>query len=307
MVKLIPGQLVARQARKLLTTRAVYGSLRSTGPQMRSVIDGLSLAPAVILVRPLHPGNIGAVARAMLNFGFSDLRLVAPSEQGWLADADAISMACEARMLLENAHVYGSVEEAVADVQLLFATAARPRAGGKSSLTPVEACTEAAITCVQGGRVGFMFGSERCGLRTVELDCAHALVSIPAQPGCSVLNLAQAVVVIAFQYWQARADVLRSAENQSDRLTEASNAVPENVAELATTEQLEGLLGGFRNALRNTGFLSANAPPEKEEGTIRRVRDFVLRARPTSRDINMLWGMLKAFDRRHRGSARAGE
>lgn len=248
---------------------------------MLRVVEGLSPAPAVVLVRPLHPGNIGAVARAMLNFGFSDLRLVAPVEKPWKTE-EAIRMAVEANVVLDSAREFDTVEDAVADLHLVLATAARDRSANQPVLTALRGCTEAATACRSGQRVGLVFGSERHGLRTAEIQAAHALVQIPAQEGCSVLNLSQAVVVLAYQF-RCCSDDLDAATSG----TAAQTDVTVSTTELSTYAQLEGLLTASRH------LLQSRLTSHRLELKLARVRDLLLRLRPTVKETHFLRGLLK--------------
>jgi len=209
---------------------------------MRSIVDGLSGAPVVVLVRPVEPGNIGAVARAMLNFGLSELRLVAPVRQPWLTE-DAVRMSVEARLLLDDAREFATLEEAVADLQLVLATAARERSVDRPLYSAAEGCHEAALAHQRGLRVGLVFGSERQGLRTEEVSaCAHAVVQIPAQPGCSVLNLSQAVVVLAYQFAVCREAIDAAGGG-------GAGGQADDVEECVAVGQLQGLLAELAGSL----------------------------------------------------------
>ena len=157
-----------------------------------------SEAPAIILVRPQLGANIGATARAMLNFGLRDLRLVAPRD-GW-PNPDAGPSASGADEVLAAAHVFETVADAVADLTLVYATTVRNRALTRPVATPAGA---AAAMRNGPGRCGVMFGPERSGLETEDLAVAHAILTIPVNPSFGSLNLAQAVLLTAYEWFRS--------------------------------------------------------------------------------------------------------
>ena len=155
-------------------------------------------APAVVLVRTQLGENIGAAARAMLNCGLSDLRLVQPRD-GW-PNVKALGAASGADAVMSGTRVFASVEEAVADLNLVHATTARPRELLKPELAPraaVEALRDAGR---RGARLGLLFGPEKAGLKNEELVLADAIVRIPLNPAFASLNLAQAVLIMAYEW-----------------------------------------------------------------------------------------------------------
>lgn len=166
-----------------------------------------ALPPAVILVRPQLAVNIGTTARAMANFGLSDLRLVAPRE-GWpLPDphrGTAEAAASGAVALLNAARVYDTTEAAIADLHRVYATTARERGQGKPVLTPAEAAAEERLMLPPGCRSGLLFGPERTGLDNDDVVLADAVVTFPVDAGYGSLNLAQAVLLVAYEWFKAR-------------------------------------------------------------------------------------------------------
>ncbi len=166
----------------------------------------LAGGPAIILVRPQLAVNVGMCARAMANFGLSDLRLVDPKE-GWPrvgAHAEtAAAAAAGASHLLEAARLFGSVEEAVADLTFVWATTARERGQAKRVATPAEAMPEAALADARGERQGVLFGPERTGLDNDAVALADAVVTFPVNPAYASLNLAQAVLLMGYEWRRA--------------------------------------------------------------------------------------------------------
>ena len=174
------------------------------------MIDASEPAPsglAVVLVRPQLAVNIGTAARAMANFGLNDLRLVAP-RTGWpLPDAyrdTALAASAGAAGLIESAQVFPTVEAAIADLHSVYATTARERGQGKPILLPSEAMPAAASAARGGERVGVLFGPERTGLDNDEIVLADAIVTFPVDPNYGSLNLAQAVLLVGYEWFRAR-------------------------------------------------------------------------------------------------------
>jgi tRNA/rRNA methyltransferase len=164
--------------------------------------DPAPTRPIVILCRPQIGENVGAAARAMLNFGLTELRLVRP-DFGW-PSGKAVAAASGAAEVMNGVVVAASLEAAMGDVQHMFATTARTRELRKPVLTPEAAAGEIAGLCAEGRRVALLFGPERTGLTNEEAALADALVTIPTNPRFSSLNLAQAVLVLAYECFKAR-------------------------------------------------------------------------------------------------------
>ena len=192
-------------------------------------------APAVILVRPQLGVNIGACARAMLNFGLTDLRLVSPRD-GW-PNADAGPAASGADEVLEKTQVFGTVAEACAGLSLVFATTIRGRELIRRVVTPMQAAADFHGLATQGG---IMFGPERTGLETEDLAVAHAIISIPVNPDFGSLNLAQAVLVTAYEWFR------QSGEGPETVLVNHEGPAPH--------EELEGLIAAVDAQLAANGY-----------------------------------------------------
>ncbi|MAZ02719.1 MAG: rRNA methyltransferase [Sneathiella sp.] len=157
--------------------------------------------PAIILVEPQMGENIGATARAMLNFGLTDLRLVAPRD-GWPNDR-AVAMASRADIVLENTRVYATTADAIADLQHVYATTARPRDVIKKIATPRAAAAELRDHTAAGTATGILFGKESVGLSKEDVTLADSIISVPLNPDFSSINLAQAVLLVAYEWFQA--------------------------------------------------------------------------------------------------------
>ncbi len=172
----------------------------------KTSLDG---GPAIILVRPQLAVNIGMCARAMANFGLSDLRLVSPRE-GWprtgALKKGANAAAAGAVHLLEGAKLFDTLAAAVADLSFVYATTARERGQFKPILTPAEAMPAAALAIARGQRLGVLFGPERTGLSNDEVALADMILTFPVNPAYASLNLAQAVLLVGYEYLRAATD-----------------------------------------------------------------------------------------------------
>ena len=172
------------------------------GQIMKSL--GTAAAPCVILVEPQLGANIGTAARAMANFGLTELRLVAPTN-GW-PNEHAIKAASGADIIIEQAKLYDTLEEAVADLSFVVATTARKRDMVKPVLTPETAAAQMQARLDQGEGTGILFGREKYGLTNDHVVLADALVIAPVNPDFASLNLAQAVLLIGYEWFKRQSD-----------------------------------------------------------------------------------------------------
>ena len=232
--------------------------------------------PAVILVEPQLAENIGMTARAMANFGLSELRLVNP-KNGW-PKKGVREAASGATHVLDGATVHASVAEAIGDLTYVLATTARERGQMKRVFAPDEAMEE--IFSRAGQRTGVMFGRERVGLTNEEISLADAIVTFPVAPDFPSLNLAQAVLLVGYEWRRAsgRAVLPFAGEMRSPS---------------ATREALIALFGSLEAALDGAGFY----PPEKRAIITRNMRDMLHRMAMTEQDVRTLRGALRALTR----------
>jgi tRNA/rRNA methyltransferase len=233
--------------------------------------------PAIILVRPQMGENIGKAARAMLNFGLQDMRLVAPRD-GWPNPA-AVPVATGADIVLEKARVFATVAEAIADLQYVYATTARPRELLKEVVTPRRAGSDIRASLDDGVKVGVLFGPEAAGMTNDEIALAEAIISVPLNPKFKSLNLAQAVLLVAYECWQA------GDETPESRLP-AGKAVP------ASREELIGFFEHLEEELDKVGFLR---PVEKRPSMVRNIRSMFERAHLMAHEVRTLRGIIKAL------------
>lgn len=238
--------------------------------------------PAVILVEPQLGENIGTAARAMLNFGLSDLRLVRPRD-GWPNDR-AVSSASGADIVINGAGVFQTTAEAIADLNHVVAATARARDMTKDSLDPRQAAAAMRQQMADGATVGILFGPERAGLNNDDLALVDVIVAIPANPAFSSLNLAQSVLLVAYEWF---ASDLQSPPERGGK------AEPQ-----ATKEELIGFFEHLEQELDTGGFLK---PPEKRPAMVRNLRNLFQRSRLTGQEVRSLRGVIAALTRLRKG------
>lgn len=239
-------------------------------------------APVMVLVRPQMAENIGAAARAMRNFGLERMRLVSPRD-GW-PNPKAVAMASGAGTVLEGAGLFATTAEAIADCTRIYATTARRRDLVKPVMTPEAAMDEARALCAAGQRVAVLFGPERAGLENDDLAPANAIVTVPVDPAFYSLNLAQCVLLMAYE-WR------RSAPPAPDT---APDDAPGG-AEMATAGEVALLGDHFEERLDAAGFYF---PPEKAPGMKRNLRAMLARWGLTRAELQTLHGILRQLARR---------
>ncbi len=239
-------------------------------------------SPIVVLVRPQLAENIGAAARAMANGGLFHLRLVAPRD-GWPQER-AFRTASGADRILEEAQLFPDLDQAIADCTRVFATCPRPRHVIMPVLTARGAAAEAVVAGAGGARVAVLFGPERAGLTAEEVARADALIRYPVNPDFPSLNLAQAVMVFAYEWWQAREGM--AAEERPRRLVTHETRP-------ATKGEIENFLTHLIAALDRVGFWRT---PEKRPGMIRNLRHFFTRSAVTLQELRTLHGIVTELE-----------
>jgi len=246
-------------------------------------------APAIILVEPQLGENIGAVARAMLNCGLTDLRLVNPRD-GWPSEP-AQRAAAGADIVIDGARVFDSTAAAIADLQAVFATTARLRDMVKPVLSPKAAVQRIVAAAGRGETTGVMFGRERSGLTNDQVALADAALTFSLNPGFTSLNLAQAVLLVGWEWRQL------VAEAQPDEI------IP-SISTPATHGDMTHLFAHIEADLESGGFYF---PPENRPHMVRNLRNLLLRANLTEQDVKTLHGVIACLVRqRPRGSASEG-
>jgi tRNA/rRNA methyltransferase len=245
--------------------------------------------PVVILVEPQLGENIGMAARAMGNFGLSRLRIVNPRD-GW-PNVHAKRAASGADHILDQAGLFDTVEQAVADCTLLFATTARAHDQAKPVVAPDAAAREIVAQIEAGaGEVGIMFGRERYGLQNEEVALANRIVTFPVNPGFASLNLAQAVLLMGYEWFKlSTAGALPFA-------------MPER-SEPASQHQMQAF---FDNLVRELDKVEFLRPAEKRDTMLVNLRNIFTRMDPTKQDMHTLHGVVMAIAEGRKGPAKGG-
>lgn len=250
--------------------------------------DGLS--PSVILMEPQLPDNIGMVARACANFGLDSLRLVAPRD-GWPNEKARIA-ASGANYIIDDAAAYPNLNSAIGDLNWLCATTARQRDLRKPVLTPEQAIAEMRIRIGRGERCGMLFGRERNGLETSEVANADALVMIPVNSRFASLNLAQAVLILGYE-WMRGSDAA-SLGRVTTYETPVAPGLYLNDDRPATKEELLGLFEHLEAELEQSGFFNA---PHKRPTVVRNVRTMLSRMNATEQEVRTLRGIVATLSK----------
>jgi tRNA/rRNA methyltransferase len=244
--------------------------------------------PIVILVEPQLGENIGAVARAMGNFGLHRLRLVNP-RQGW-PNPKAQVLAAGADAILEGVELFDTVEEALADCTFVLAATARAHDQAKPVIGPDQAARVMATHIAEGENVAILFGRERNGLESHEVGLADQVITLPVNPAFASLNLAQAVLIVAYEYFKlAGGGALPFTTPQKSKL--------------APKQQLLAFFATLDRALEKAEFFR---PPEKRDTMTTNLHNIFTRMQPTRQDIQTLHGVIIAIAEGRKGPAKGG-
>lgn len=231
--------------------------------------------PIIVLVRPQMHENIGAVARAMANFALEDLYIVAPRDGK--PSQKAYAMSSGADFILDKAIIFDSVADALSDVNYVFATTARKRDIYKPAYNPMEA-GEISIEKLSGGnKLALLFGAERAGLENSEIDLADALIHIPVNPDFSSLNLAQSVLLIAYEWF---------------RLSGQKTKYSPNEIKFATKKDLDYFYQHLETELEQRGFFY---PIEKKESMVQTLRALFSRTQMNEQEVRTMRGVIKSL------------
>jgi tRNA/rRNA methyltransferase len=233
----------------------------------------------VVLVEPQLGENIGAAARAMLNFGLTEMRIVKPRD-GW-PNYKAINTASGAHAILDEAKIFDTTEDAIADLHAVYATTARVRDMVKPVLTPRDAAGSLKTAISDGRRCGILFGQEKFGLSNEDVALADSLIIVPTNPDYSSINLAQAVLLTSYEWFQA------GAPGKIEDLTRKA-------AQPATRRELHDFFDHLESELDECGFLH---PPEKRPRMVRNIRNIFTRANLTDQEVRTLRGIIVGLTR----------
>lgn len=262
--------------------RRCTGSARGvSGAMMTS--ETYHAQPSFVLVRPQMGENIGAAARAMLNFGLRRMRVVAPRD-GWPSER-AVAMASGAGRVLDDAGHFGDVPAALEDCHFTFATTARQRGLTKPVYSPEEAMAEAARRIGEGQKVAVLFGPERAGLENDDIAQANAIVTVPVNPEFPSLNLAQCVLLTAYEWRRANETLLGEIVHKT---------VEMGGADWAEHIEVEKLAEHYEARLDEAGFFY---PPAKAPGMKTNLRNLWSRMPLTRADVQMLHGVMRQMVR----------
>lgn len=248
-------------------------------------VAGEGETPAVILVEPQLPDNIGMVARACANFGLDDLRLVNPRD-GWPNEKARIA-ASGANYIIDDARAFSTLEAAIGDLNWVAATTARQRDLRKPVLTPETAIAEMRERIGRGERCGILFGRERSGLETSEVANADALVMIPVNTRFASLNLAQATLLMGYEW--IRSGSLATLGRVTTYETPLSEGLDMRGAAPASREHLNGFFEHLEGELDRLGFFN---PSHKRPSVVQNLRTMFLRMGATEQEVRTLRGIV---------------
>lgn len=256
-------------------------------------------SPVVVLVNPQLGENIGTAARAMANFGLHEMRIVEPRD-GW-PNKKAFTASSGAHWILEGARVFETLPQAMADMNFVLATTARPRGMAKDVITPVQAGDEMRKRIGRGERVAMLFGRERWGLSNDEISLADAIVTAPVNPAFASINIAQAVLLMGYEWYREQAPSLGQATPELPALDGPGLQTPGTRP--ATKDELHGFLEHLERELDAAGFFKTE---EKKPGMLRNIRNLYARAALTEQEVRSLRGMISSLTRVHEKRKREG-
>ena len=238
--------------------------------------------PVVILVETQMGENIGAAARAMANFGLRELRLVKPRD-GWPNDK-ARAAASRGDTIIDEVRLFDSLEDAIVDLHLVYATTARPHDIAKEVVAPAVAASEMMAASTGGERVGIVFGREKWGLTSDEVGLADKIITVPVDPVFASLNVAQAVILVAYEWRrQVLGDAAWTPFAEKERSPQATKA---------------DVLHFFEHLEASLDAVEFFRPPEKRQHMVRNLRQIFQKARLSAQEVRTLRGMIAALERR---------
>ncbi|KQQ37237.1 RNA methyltransferase [Rhizobium sp. Leaf306] len=235
--------------------------------------------PAIILVEPQLGENIGMVARAMANFGLAELRLVSPRD-GW-PNEKARSAASKADHVIDGAVVFETLEDATRDLNFVYATTARERYGFKPVRSPVYAASTLREKFKAGEKTGILFGRERWGLSNEEVALADEIVTFPVNPAFASLNIAQAVLLMSYDWMKSGMDDIEETRFQPIEQRPS------------TKDQVFGMFEQIEEALDARGYFH---PPEKKPKMIDNLRAVLSRRSFSEQEVSVFRGVIKSLD-----------
>jgi tRNA/rRNA methyltransferase len=248
--------------------------------------------PSVVLVNPQLGENIGMAARAMANFGLMDLRLITPRE-GWDREK-ALGAASGASETVEHMTIHDSLEEGLREFNFIYATTARPRDMVKEVMTPEQAAADMHARIGRGEKIGILFGRERWGLSNDEISKADVIISAPVNPAYASLNIAQAVLLVGYEWFKPLATSLGQGTLEYQALEGPGLRMPGT--ELASKEILYGMYDHLEEELATAGFFKS---PEKRPTVMRNIRNMFAKAQLSIQEVKSLRGIISSLTRMH--------
>jgi tRNA/rRNA methyltransferase len=256
----------------------------------KTVSFGPSLA--VVLVNPQLGENIGMAARAMANFGLFDLRLVDPRE-GW-DPVRAEAAASGAHETVTKARIHNGLETCLQELNYVYATTARPRGMTKEVMTPEQAGLDMRARIARGEKVGILFGRERIGLTNEEVSLADMIITAPVNPAYASLNIAQAVLLVSYEWFKHEATSLGQATPELPAIAAPGLQMPDTRP--ATKDELYGFYGHLEDELNLAGFFkSENMRPS----VMRNIRNIFARTSVSAQEVSTLRGIISSLTRMH--------
>ena len=234
----------------------------------------MNFTPSIILIRPQLAENVGMTARAMMNCGLYELRLVLPREDH--LSPKAISASSGAEKILHNAKIYNSTSDAIADLQQVYATTARQRHQIKMVYTAEKAAEIMNTSLQQNINCGLMFGPERTGLENDDVSLCDAIINIPLNPEHCSLNLSQAVLLVGYEFFKKRIS------------TPAEQFIT-NDTQIATKDKLQHFYDFMEKQLENNSHFNID---EKKPRMLRNFRNICSRRNLTEQELNTLYGII---------------
>ncbi len=246
-------------------------------------------APVVILVNPQLGENIGTAARAMANFGLSNLRLVEPRD-GW-PNERARKAAAGADWIIDGVEVFDTLEEAIADLHRVYATTARPRGMTKTVITPAQAGEDMHRRVARGQRLGLLFGRERWGLTNDEVSLADVIITAPVNPDFASLNIAQAVLLVAYEWYRHVAGEERLGMG-TEEAPPATPGLKTPDSRPATRAELLALFAHLEMALEEAGYFRS---PDMKPVIVRNLRNMFERAELSEQEVRTFHGVIRTL------------
>jgi tRNA/rRNA methyltransferase len=249
-------------------------------------------APSVVLVNPQLGENIGMAARAMANFGLFDLHLVDPRE-GW-DPVRAEAAASGAIETVKNASVHSQLVDCLKPMNYVYATTARPRDMVKDIMTPEQAGLDMRARILRGEKIAILFGRERFGLNNEEVSLADMIISAPVNPDYASLNIAQAVLLVGYEWFKHEATSLGMATAELAAISGPGLQMPDSRP--ATKDELYGFYGHLETELDASGFFKTD---KLKPSMMRNLRNVFARASLTEQEVRSLRGVVSSLVRKH--------